>query len=99
MANDQQQAILEILRTHRGALTEMGVLTLALFGSAARGELRPDSDIDMLTELEPPYTFDRYIRVKFYLEDLLGRPVDLVMAETLKSRVRPFVEKEAVYVP
>ena len=99
MTNDQQQAILEILRNHREVLAEMGVHTLALFGSAVRGELRPDSDIDLLVDLEPPYTFDRYIRVKFYLEDLLGRPVDLVMSKTLKSRVRPYVEKEAVYVP
>ena len=95
---DQSQ-ILHILQEHRDELRRMGVKTLALFGSAARGELRPESDIDLLVELEPPYTFDRYIRVKFYLEDLLHHPVDLVMAETLKARIKPYVESEAVYVP
>jgi len=91
--------ILKLLRDYREELRRMGVKSLALFGSAVRGELRPDSDIDLLVELEPPYTFDRYIQIKFFLEDLLGRPVDLVMAESLKPRIQPYVEREAVYVP
>lgn len=91
--------ILKLLWDYREELRRMGVKSLALFGSAVRGELRPDSDIDLLVELEPPYTFDRYIQIKFFLEDLLGRPVDLVMAESLKPRIQPYVEREAVYVP
>ena len=94
-----REEVIRILSEHRAELSEMGVRSLALFGSAARGELRPDSDIDLLADLEPPYTYDRYIQVKFFIEDLLQRPVDLVMPETLKARVRPYVEKEAIYVP
>ena len=94
----QRDIILQILRDHREQLSQMGVRSLALFGSAARGEIGPDSDIDLLADLEPPYTFDRYIRIKFYLEDVFQRPVDVVMPETLKARVRPYVEKEAIYV-
>ena len=90
--------ILYILREHRDELRRMGVRSLAVFGSAVRDELRSDSDIDLLADLEPPYTFDRYIHVKFFLEDLLRRPVDLVLPDTLKERIRPEVEKEAVYV-
>jgi uncharacterized protein len=93
-----REAILQLLREHREELSQMGVRSLALFGSAAREELQPDSDIDLLAEIAPPYTFDRYIRVKFFLEDLFGRQVDLVMPETLKPRLRPYVEKEAIYV-
>jgi predicted nucleotidyltransferase len=94
-----REEVIRILSEHRAELSEMGVRSLALFGSAARGELRPDSDIDLLADLEPPYTYDRYIQVKFFIEDLLQRSVDLVMPETLKARVRPYVEKEAIYVP
>ena len=54
--------------------------------------------MDLLVELEPPYTFDRYIQAKFFLEDLLGCPVDLVMQETLKPRARITAEKEAIRV-
>jgi uncharacterized protein len=69
-----------------------------LFGSVARNEAGPDSDVDLLIDMEPPYTFDRYIQVKFFIEDLLDRPVDLVMSDTLKHRARPMVEKEAILV-
>lgn len=71
---------------------------MALFGSLARDEASRDSDVDLLVELNPPYTFDRYIQVKFFLEDLLQMPVDLVMRETLKPLIRSEVEKEAIYV-
>ena len=71
--------VLEILRTHISELKQLGIRSLALFGSVARGEARPESDIDLLVDLEAPFTFDRYIHTKFYLEDLLGCPVDLVM--------------------
>ena len=94
-----REEVIRILSEHRFELGKMGVRSLALFGSAARGDLRPDSDIDLLADLEPPYTYDRYIQVKFFIEDLLQRPVDLVMPETLKARVRLYVEKEAIYVP
>lgn len=95
---EDREAILNLLRMHRSELTQMGVRSIALFGSAARDKLMADSDIDLLADLIPPYTFDRYVQVKFYLEDLFNRPVDLIMKETLKPRVRPYVEKEAIYV-
>jgi predicted nucleotidyltransferase len=93
-----RDTILQILHENRELLRQMGVRSIALFGSAARDKLLPESDIDLLTDLEPPYTFDRYIRVKFFLEDLFQRPVDVVIPETLKERIRPYVEEEAIYV-
>jgi len=92
------EMIINLLRSHRKELAQLGVTSLALFGSAARDEMRQDSDIDLLVEFTPPYTFKRYMKIKFYLEDLLNRPVDLVMPETLKQRIRPEIEKEAIYV-
>jgi len=91
--------ILETLRAHRDELRQrFGVKSLAVFGSVARGEARPDSDVDILVEFEGRATFDRYMGLKFFLEDLLGRRVDLVTRKALKPRMRPFVEREAIYV-
>jgi predicted nucleotidyltransferase len=68
-----------------------------VFGSWVRGEAGPASDVDVLVELEQP-TFDHYMELKFRLEEALGREVDLVLAETLKPRLRPAVEREVQYV-
>ncbi len=94
----EREAILNLLRVHKADLKKMGVISIALFGSAARGEARPDSDVDLLVELAPPLTFEQYTKVKFYLEDLFGCPVDLVLPDTLKSRIRSSVLAEAIYV-
>jgi predicted transcriptional regulator of viral defense system/predicted nucleotidyltransferase len=75
-----------------------GVKRLALFGSAARDELGVSSDVDVLVEFAGPATFGAYMDLKFYLEDLLGRPVDLVTDKALRNELRPYVEKEMIRV-
>lgn len=94
----QRDEVLKILAQHQPALTKLGVKTLAIFGSVARDEARFDSDIDILIEFEGLVTFDRYMDVKFYLEDNLGRRVDLVTRRSLKPLIRSQVEEEAIYV-
>lgn len=90
---------LELLRTHRPALAgRFGVTRLALFGSVARGTARDDSDVDVLVEFEGTPTAKRYFGVQFYLEDLLGRDVDLVTSDALRPRLRPYIERDAVDV-
>jgi len=88
------------LRLLREAAPEIkrrfGVRSIGLFGSAARGEAGPDSDVDVLVEFEAP-TFDRYMDLKFHLEDLFGRPCDLVLADSLKEGVRRAALSEVVY--
>jgi uncharacterized protein len=91
-------AILGLLAQHQPMLRTMGVSSLAIFGSVARDEAGPESDVDVLVELEAPVTFDRYMDVKFYLEDLLAKPVDLVTALSLKPQLRSIVEREAIRV-
>jgi len=91
--------ILKTLAAHRDELKGFGVKSLALFGSIVRGEARPDSDIDILVEFKGPATFDCYMDLKFFLEELLDRRVDLVTHKALKPRLRPSVEREAIYVP
>jgi predicted nucleotidyltransferase len=72
------------------------VKRIGVFGSSVRGDEGPESDVDIIVELVEP-TFDNYMDLKFRLEAVLGRPVDLVMADTLKPRLKPIIEQEVVY--
>jgi predicted nucleotidyltransferase len=90
---------LDLLAQHKVELTRrFGVTDLALFGSTVRGTARPDSDVDVLVSFDGPATSQRYFGVQFYLEDLLGRPVDLVTAKALRPELRPHIEREATHV-
>ena len=89
---------LTLLRVHTADLSRFHVKSLALFGSVARDEAGPESDLDLLLEFEGPATFDLYMGLKLFLEDLLGCRVDLVMSKALKPRMRLYVEREAVRV-
>ena len=91
--------VLALLREHKPVLAErFGVVDLALFGSTSRDEARPDSDIDILVSFDRPTDPDCYFGVQFYIEDLLGQPVDLVTDKALRAELRPYVEAEAVRV-
>ena len=70
-----------------------GVKSLGLFGSFARGHGSPRGDVDILVEFEAP-SFDHYMDLKFYLEERLGRPVDLVLKGTLKPALRERILRE-----
>jgi predicted nucleotidyltransferase len=77
---------------------DFGVRRIALFGSTARGDAREDSDLDILVDFEKDPTFLSFMGLKAFLEDHLGRKVDLVTPDALKPRMRPIVEREAVDV-
>ena len=77
---------------------QFGVSELALFGSAARDELRPDSDIDVLVKFDAVASSARYFGVQFAIEDALGMPVDLVTENALRRELRPYVERERIRV-
>ncbi|MCC6804921.1 MAG: nucleotidyltransferase family protein [Anaerolineae bacterium] len=70
---------------------------MGLFGSFVRGEQTPDSDIDILVTLARP-TYNTYSSIRFYLEDLFGRKVDLVPEGDIKDELRPYIMNEVVYV-
>ena len=95
----QADEVLAILRAHLPELNALGVRSLALFGSVARGEARPESDVDLLVEFDPPLSFDSYMDAKFRLEALLRRPVDLITSAGLKPELRPTIERECIRVP
>ena len=91
--------VLDVLRTHKSALAQrFGVSKLTLFGSFARDQAKDDSDIDILVSYDEPATSKTYFGVQFYLEDLLGRQVDLVTDKALREEFRPYVKREAIDV-
>jgi len=92
----------DIVQRLSGQLSEMrrrfSIQRLAVFGSAARDQLTDGSDIDILVVFQGTATFDAFMDLKFYLEDLLQRPVDLVTDKALRPEVRRAIEEELVDV-
>ena len=96
----EKEHILQTLARHRDAIHAFGARRLGLFGSQARGEASAESDLDFLVEFElGAKTFDNYMGLKELLEELFDRPVDLVISEILKPRLREGILRETVYVP
>ena len=90
---------LALLREHKPVLAErFGVSALALFGSIARDEAGPDSDIDILVTLLGARGWSGYGEILQYLEGLFGRSVDLVVETEVRAELRPYIEADAVYV-
>jgi predicted nucleotidyltransferase len=94
----RREEVIDAIAAHNEHLHQFNVKSLSLFGSVARGEARPDSDLDLLVEFDGPVDYDTYIGLKHFLEDLLALPIDLVMNTALKPRMRPTVEREAIRV-
>lgn len=91
-----KEEILAALAAHRPELERFGVKSIAIFGSAARGELGPRSDIDLLVEFNRPVGLFAFLDLKQYLESLLKRRVDLTTPEALKPQLRDQILSEAV---
>jgi uncharacterized protein len=95
---NSQEALAVLLR-HRDDLQARGVRHAALFGSVARGEAGPESDIDILIELDPAAKFDvfEYAGLKMYIEELFVGPVDVVNRDALKAHLRPSIGADVIY--
>ncbi len=85
-----------ILSAHQDELRAMGVKSLAVFGSVARGEARPDSDVDLLVEFNRPIGLFKFVEVKEYLESILGCAVDLGTPKSIRPQLRERILSEAV---
>ena len=90
------QEILRLIEKNREAIRRFGTRRLGLFGSYARGEATDRSDLDFVVELGTK-SFDAYMDLKFFLEDLFRCPVDLVLIDTIKPRLRESILKETLY--
>ena len=92
-----QERFLEQLNQRTEELKQnFSVRSIGLFGSFVRNEAKRESDVDILVDFVEP-TFDHYMDLKFYLEKLFDRPVDLVIADTVKPRLKPVIEREVIY--
>jgi predicted nucleotidyltransferase len=90
--------VLSTLRAHEAELRSYGVCHASVFGSVARGDARPDSDIDVLVDLDPerPMGIFEYARLKLYMADLLGGSGDVVNRKTLKPLLRDAILRDTV---
>ena len=90
--------IFQILLKNQTRLKTLGVNRLGLFGSFARGEQSPDSDINLLLEFLPgEKSFDSFMHLSFLLEELLEHPVELVTVESLSPYLKPHILKEVEF--
>jgi predicted nucleotidyltransferase len=94
-----REEVIDILRRHADTLRERGVTHAALFGSVARGDSTPQSDIDIMIELDPGLHIDvfAYAGLKRYIADLFATPVDVVNRDGLKAHVRGPAIADAIY--
>ena len=91
--------VLETLRKHKQVLRERYDVTgLALYGSFARNQATPESDVDVLVKFAGPATSKTYFGALAYLEDLFRRPVDMSTIGEVRSAIRPYVERDAINV-
>ena len=89
--------IIETLQEHMSEIRRYGVSHLAVFGSLARGEGEPESDVDILVEFEQPIGLFGFVRLQRYLEELIGRTVDLATSDAMRPEMRDTILAEAVY--
>ena len=89
--------VLAHLKEHKAELQMLDVASLAVFGSVARDEAGPESDVDLLVEFARPVGMFRFLAVKEYLETILGRSVDLATRDALKRQFRDAILSEAIY--
>jgi len=92
----ERDQILALLKSRRRQLKKFGIHSLSVFGSVARDQARKNSDVDILVDFEKPVGLFEYARLKMYLEDILGRQVDLVTPEALRKELREDILREAI---
>ena len=94
-----KQAVLTKLTDCMGEIRQrFSVKALAIFGSIARDEAVDNSDIDVLVVFEGMASFDLFMDLKFYLEELLAAKVDLVTDNALRPQIRRAIEQEMIHV-
>lgn len=92
------ETVLQTLREQPNLFAQFKIKTLALFGSVARNQATVASDLDFLVEFDADPTLTLYMNLKFFLEDLFQRNVDLVIKTDIKPQIREAVIQEAIHV-
>lgn len=95
-----KKEILSLLADHKQELLNYGVLEIGLFGSYVRNEATKESDIDLLVDIsKDKKTFRNFMALSYYLEELLGKKVELVTKQSLSPYIGPHILKTVEYVP
>ena len=89
---------IRLLHDHLDELRRLGAVQVEIIGSVARDQAQPDSDVDLLVELASGVGLREYMGLKFRLEEILGRPVDLVTQGALRPDQRAAIELDCVHV-
>ncbi len=92
-----REGIAKVIHKNRAALKRLGVRRLGIFGSFVANKANPASDVDVVVDLEKK-TFDSYMDLKHFLESRFQRPVDLVLSDSVKPRLRKVILSSAMYV-
>jgi hypothetical protein len=88
--------IFQTIISHQAELARLGVHRIGLFGSAVRGEARPESDLDFLVEFRPgEKNYDHFFELAELLESLFGRKIDLLTVESVSPILRKRILQEA----
>ena len=94
-----REQLLGLLKEHKPTLADrFGVIELALFGSFVHDEADDESDVDILVRFETTPDWRQYFDAQTFLEDLLGRSVDMATHNELRDEIKPFIEREAISV-
>lgn len=93
-----KEKVINLLREHLDEIRQFKIQKISIFGSVARNQETPQSDIDILIKFDGPSSYDLYMDLKFFLEDLLERKVDLVTEEAIRVEIKEFVEKDLIRV-
>jgi predicted nucleotidyltransferase len=98
MNKKSKEELLTIINKHQHQIRGFGVRQCGVFGSFVRSKQTAQSDIDVLVEFEPNQkTFDNFMRLAQFLEELFGRKVDLVTVESLSPYIGPHILQEVEY--
>jgi hypothetical protein len=94
------ESILNILKINEKRIrSDFRVKEIAIFGSIVKGKQKKKSDIDILIDFEKGYKiFDNYMELKFFLEEILGTKVDLVIKTAIRDEIKDYILSEAIYV-
>jgi len=94
-----RDTVIATLRAHEADLRSKGVTRAALFGSSARGEAMPGSDLDIMVEIDPAAHVDlyRYVGITQFIAGLFAGPVDVVERAAMIPSVRKTADQDAVY--
>jgi uncharacterized protein len=98
IVNDKMK-LMGLIAENSDVIRQYGVKAIGLFGSFVRNEQNDQSDIDLLVEFEHgKKTYNNFIKLAYYLEDLFGRKVELLTSQSISPYIRPHIMKEVEYV-